>query len=433
MAAEDSRTPVWLWPPGATEPVEAAGITVATRGSRWLFTDDYLAHNDAVSPDPQQLRLTTRRKGTALLQTDGLPGVVRDAMPAGYGADRLDAAASRKLTPLELLEHGVADSSGALEVCRDIQRKLDWVPHELSKLKDILLLMRADEPASRAVRKLNDDASTSVGGERPKVTIQDNGRMFLVKMQARSDIAFLPHKEFVVMSMASACGIHTPSVRLEPVGEHTVYLCERFDRAGDPRKPSRSLFASAHTVLRLGLDAVKGDPRRSYLALADEMRIWCRGSPRLQADLQELWRRMAFNALVGNADDHPRNHGLLFQQGHWCLAPAFDITPIADFKGVLSLATGVDGSSAVSAQRLLATSERFALPIEEAAAWLAQSSACVAQRWEPALRQAGVSEAEIRAAESAFGFALGIAAHPKEFERVVAEATAPRKRTRRPG
>lgn len=433
MAAEDPRVPVWLWLPGATEPVEAAGITAVAGGSRWLFTDSYLAHQDAISPDPRQLRLTPSRKGSALLEEDGLPGVVRDAMPAGYGADRLDAAANKKLTPLELLEFGVADSCGAIEVCQDVQRKLDWVPHDFSKLKDILLLMRADEPASRAVRKLNDDASTSAGGERPKVSIQDNGRLFLVKMQARSDIEFLPHKEFVVMSMASACGIRTPPVRLESVGEHRVYLCERFDRAGDPRKPSRSLYASAHTVLRLDIDAVKSDPKRSYLGLADEMRIWCRGSPRLEADLQQLWRRMAFNALVGNADDHPRNHGLLFQEGHWRLAPAFDITSLADFRNLLSLATGVDGSSAVSAKRLLATSERFALAVEDAAAWLAQTSVYVANSWESALRQVGVSEAAIRATESAFSFAPGIAANTSAYEQIVAEAKVPRKRTRRPG
>ena len=433
MAAEGPRVPVWLWLPGATEPVEAAGLTVAAGGNRWLFTDSYLALKDAISPDPRQLRLTSSRKGTALLDKDGLPGVVRDAMPAGYGADRLDAAAGKKLTPLELLEFGVADACGALEVCHDVQKKLDWVPQDFSRLKDILMLMRADEPASRAVRRLNDDASTSAGGERPKVTIQDKGRLFLAKVQARSDIEFLPHKEFVVMTLASACGIHTPVVRLEPVGEHTVYLCERFDRAGDPRKPSRSLYASAHTVLRLGLDAVKGDPKRSYLGLADEMRIWCRGSPRLEADLQELWRRMAFNALVGNADDHPRNHGLLLQEGHWTLAPAFDITPLADFRNVLSLATGVDGSSAVSAQRLLAASNRFALPVEDAAAWLAQTSAFVANHWESALRQVGVSEPAIRATESAFSFALGMAANTKEFDQVVAEASVPPKRTRRPG
>lgn len=433
MAAEGARVPVWLWLPGATEPVEAAGISITAGGSRWLFTASYLAHGHAISPDPRLLSLRSGRKGTALLEMDGLPGVVRDAMPAGYGADRLDAAANKKLRPLELLEFGVADSCGALEVCHDVQRKLDWVPHELSKLKDILVLMRADEPASRAVRRLNDEASTSAGGERPKVTLQDNGRLFLVKMQARSDTEFLPHKEFVVMSMAGACGVRTPPVRIESVGEHTVYLCERFDRAGDPRKPSRSLYASAHTVLRLGLDAVKGDPKRSYLGLADEMRLWCQGSPRLEADLQELWRRMAFNALVGNADDHPRNHGLLFQQGHWRLAPAFDITPLADFRNGLSLATGVDGSSAVSARRLLATSERFALPVENAAAWLAQTSHYVANRWESALRQVGVSEAAIRATQSAFSFALGIAADPSAYEQLVAEALVPRKRTRRPG
>lgn len=433
MAAESSRVPVWLWLPGATEPVEVAGITVTAGGNRWLFTDSYVERKDAVSPDPRQLRLSSSRKGTALLQKDGLPGVARDAMPAGYGADRLDAAASRKLTPLELLEFGVADSCGALEVCQDIQSKLDWVPNGFSKLKNILELMRADEPASHAVRKLNDDASTSAGGERPKVTIQDNGRMYLAKMQARSDIAFLPHKEFVVMLMASACGIRTPAVRLETVGEHTVYLCERFDRAGDPRKPSRSLFASAHTVLQLGLDAVRGDPRRSYLGFADEMRIWCRGSPRLEADLQELWRRMAFNALVGNADDHPRNHGLLFQEGHWGLAPAFDITPLANFRNVLSLATGVDGSSAVSLERLLATCERFTVPVEDAAAWLAKTSAYVANTWESALCKAGVSEPAARATESAFSFALGIAANPAALEQAVAEAMVPRKRKRRPG
>ncbi len=127
MAAEGLRVPAWLWLPGATEPVEAAGITVAAEGNRWHFTDSYLELKDAVSPDPRQLRLGASRKGTALLQKDGLPGVVRDAMPAGYGGDRLDAAASRKLMPLELLEHGVADSCGALEVCQDVQRKLDWV------------------------------------------------------------------------------------------------------------------------------------------------------------------------------------------------------------------------------------------------------------------------------------------------------------------
>lgn len=432
MAADDAGVPVWVWLPGATEPVEAASLRVADGSGRWQYAEAYASRRDAVSLDPRQLHLTSSRRGVQISHKDGLPGVVRDAMPAGYGADRLDAGAERKLTPLELLELGVPDSCGAIEVCRDMQRKLDWVPHQYSQLKDIIALLRADEPASRAIRTLNDDASTSAGGERPKVTIQDEGCMYLVKMQARSDIAFLPNKEFVVMSMANSCDINTPRVRLEQVGEHTVYLCQRFDRAGDPRKPARSLYASAHTVLRLDIDAVKGDPKRSYLGLADEMRVWCRSSPRRDHDLQELWRRMVFNALVGNSDDHPKNHGLLFEEGCWGLAPAFDITPLVDFKGVLSMATGADGSSAASAERFLAASERFGVSVEDAGAWLKNASTYVAGTWEGAMRETGVNEAEIRATESAFSFALKLASEPADLERLVAEAMVPRKRTRRP-
>ena len=432
MAADGVSTPVWVWLPGCTEPTEAAQLSIAEADGRWRFDDAYAARSDAVSPDPRQLRLTSSRKGIALTQRDGLPGVVRDAMPAGYGADRLDAGAGKKLTPVELLELGVPDSCGAIEVCQDIEKKLRWVPHDYAKLKDIISLMRADEPASRAIRQLTDDASTSAGGERPKVTIQDHGRMFLVKMQARSDVEFLPNKEFVVMSLARACGITTPEMRLESLGEHMVYLCERFDRAGDPRRPSRKLYASAHTVLRLDIDSVKGDPKRSYLGFADEMRVWCRNSPKLRDDLRELWQRMAFNALVGNSDDHPKNHGLLFEDGQWHLAPAFDITPLVPFRNVLSMATGAEGSSEVTVARLLASSHRFELSVEEAAAWLQTSAVLMANTWEGRLRQCGVSEAGIQATAPALAFAVQIVANADDFERVVAAAMAPVGRIRRP-
>ena len=82
--------------------------------------------------------------------------------------------------------------------------------------------------------------------------------------------------------------------------------------------------------MRLPLDATHGDPRRSYLNLADRLRVWARGREDLGQQLCELWRRKAFNALVGNIDDHPLNHGLLQggqgQRG-WRLSPAIDITP----------------------------------------------------------------------------------------------------------
>lgn len=115
-------------------------------------------------------------------------------------------------------------------------------------------------------------------------------------------------------------GLSVAEVELHTFGAHQVLLVERFDRAGD------------------------------------RLRIWARDSEDLPGQLREVWRRMAFNALVGNVDDHPLNHGVLHEGASsslgWRLSPAFDITPaVATLSGsaedgpLLSMATGVDGAA----------------------------------------------------------------------------------------
>ena len=169
------------------------------------------------------------------------------------------------------------------------------------------------------MRRLNDDLDTSAGGERPKATLVDEGRLWLVKMQARGDRQAMPVREFVTMRLAEQTGLHVAPVKLHTFGARQVLMVQRFDRDGDPFKPTRKLYASAYTALRLRLDAVKGDPERSYLGLADRLRIWTKDGAddyreRLGEQLAELWKRMAFNALVGNTDDHALNTGLLFDR-----------------------------------------------------------------------------------------------------------------------
>jgi serine/threonine-protein kinase HipA len=165
-----------------------------------------------------------------------------------------------------------------------------------------------------------------------------------------------------------------------------------------PSPPQRRLFASAHTVLRLSLDAVRGDPRRSYLNLGDALRVWARGREDLAGQLRELWRRMAFNALVGNTDDHPLNHGLLHDGGtqrSWHLAPAFDITPAMSgaqprsAEGpVLSMATGADGLARAGVDRLTGAARHFGVDAVAATAWIATTARLVARHWESMLREA---------------------------------------------
>jgi serine/threonine-protein kinase HipA len=399
-------TPVWVWLPGRDEPTQA-GELVHGQGTRYMYHSPYTMSAGALALDPVELRITRSSRGTAIQGSDGLPGVVRDAKPAGYGEDRLQAMHGHQLDALQLLELGVPDGVGAIEACHDIERKLQWRPKSLSDLQPLIQELDSHEPASRALRRLNQDLDTSAGGERPKATLVDQGQLWLVKMQARSDRPAMPAREYVTMRLAEQSGLHVAPVRLHTWGTHQVLMVRRFDREGDPFKPTRKLYASAHTALRLRLSAVKGDPERSYLALADRLRVWLRQGAEAEPDrvkkqLKELWRRMAFNALVGNNDDHPLNTGLLYdrvapddERLAWSLSPAFDITPNLVSRlqkleegPLLSLATGTDGHSGTSLSRLVDAAQWMGLNPQESVKWLIDTAQHVAQQWESMLRVA---------------------------------------------
>ncbi|WP_338416238.1 HipA domain-containing protein [uncultured Sphaerotilus sp.] len=416
--------PVWVWLPGSAEPVLAGELAGVGPGARFTYLPDYLlGRADALALDPVELRLTRKKRGTVVTASDGLPGVIRDAKPAGYGADRLDAQAGRALTALELLERGVPDGVGAIEVCHDIEAKLAWQPKALDQLQSLAQELDAAAPASRVLRRLDADLDTSAGGERPKTTLVHDGRLWLAKMQSRGDRPALPAREFVAMRLARMAGLSVAEVELHTFGAHQVLLVERFDRAGDPRQPQRRLYASAHTVLRLAPQSVRGDPQRSYLNLGDRLRIWARDREDLPRQLHEVWRRMAFNALVGNVDDHPLNHGVLHDGASslgWRLSPAFDITPAAatlsgrpEDGPLLSMATGVDGSARTGADQLLAAAHHLALAPDAARAWLRDTAAMVARHWEPMLRAAArpvmgdPARLEALVAEARVAFAYG--------------------------
>lgn len=418
---ESIETPVWVWLPGMDGPTHAGQFRLKDGHGHVSYAADYMQQETGVVLDPVHLPFDRRIKGISVQVNNGFPGVFVDAAPAGYGADRLDQAAKRTLSMLERLQMGLADGAGAVEVCVDINRKLDaWVPPSLATLLELVKELEETAPSSRAIRKLLEDAaSTSAGGERPKVTVQDGKRLWLAKMQDRGDVPHLPAKEFVVMSLAGAAGLTVPSIQLLGDEKHKVYLIERFDRGGDPFKPTRALYASAHSVLGLDGSGDHDNPRRSYLVLADEIRRWHSG-PEATQDCQELWRRMAFNVLVGNSDDHPRNHALIRKDGLWRLAPAFDITPLPLNAGFLSLACDEQGNREGTPERLLRSAPHFELDMEQAAEWLGTAARLVAREWQQRMTAADVDASAIEAVAQAFhishDLAEGADALPKALE-----------------
>lgn len=405
------QTPVWTWLPDRTEPVLAGTLEINDGRGLFRYEQDYMGLASSRPLDPVSLRFARKKSPPPILSNGGLPGVILDATPAGYGADRLNARAKRQLTSLELLEQGPPDGVGGIEVCFDIERKLRWRPRALDQLLALVKNLEDDAPSSRAIRRLVDDEPTSAGGERPKVTIVHDNRLWIAKLQDRGDAPHMPAREFVVMQLAGEVNLNVPAVEFRREGEREIYLVERFDRRGTPSRPGRPLFASAYTVLGLDEKSTRGDARRSYPIFAESMGKWISDEKALQEDRKELWKRMAFNALVGNHDDHPRNHGLINDGRGWRLSKAFDIVPFPGFMGTLALAMDVtaDGSSDCSVENLLAATPHFGLEIRDAASWLADAAILISEHWRSRMLENGVDRSYLDALAPAFGLSDDIA------------------------
>lgn len=159
--------------------------------------------------------------------------------------------------------------------------------------------------------------SGSLGGARPKGCIVDKGQLFLAKFPSVNDQDIQLSKcEKVYLDLAKLAGINACSSKVIETKFGDVLLLPRFDRDKDN---TRIPFMSAMTALGLS----ENDELENYsyvdLAMSDIMST--------KEQKQELFRRMVFNGLFGNTDDHLRNHGFLRINEEWQLSPAYDLTP----------------------------------------------------------------------------------------------------------
>ncbi len=158
--------------------------------------------------------------------------------------------------------------------------------------------------------------ATSLGGARPKVNFTDkDGRLWIAKFPAHDDRYDVGRWEFVVHRLAARAGVRVPESRLEQLTDrHGTFCVARFDRIPG----SRRMYASAMTLLERHND----EPGGSYLDIAEF--ISDQGANgRIDQDLEQLFRRAVFNVLIGNRDDHLRNHGFTLEPTGWRLSDAF--------------------------------------------------------------------------------------------------------------
>lgn len=395
--------PVWVWLPGAATPIRCGLFRLRAGVGAFTYDEAYRHIPGAVAIDPVSLPLTRSRREFKEVRQGGLFGVFRDASPEGFGLALLERKAQRTLDdPMARLELSEGDAVGAVEVCDDIASKLAFRPPGAGELLDALAKLPPESPSSQAAREILGEQGTSLGGERPKLTVQHEGQLWIAKLQDRGDAPHMPLREYVAMRVARRLGLNTCDVVFRCEGDREMLLVRRFDRRiGAQGQLYRQLFASAHTVLRLDTH-VRGDRARSYVALARELQRWCgSGKTDPKPHQRELWRRMACNALIGNGDDHPRNHGLLHRDGHWELAPAFDIAPYITFSKTLAMSVNRAGRTAATRANLLADCESFSMDRAEAAEFLARGRELILDTWPAEVAACDVAPAELPARDPA--------------------------------
>jgi len=391
--------PVWVWRPGSVEPVRAGDFTLDNKVGTFTYAANYRDLADAVALDPLRLPITQRPRPIKETRQDGLFGVFRDASPEGFGLSLLQHLHKKDYADLlDRLEASSGDAVGAIEVCDDIERKLRWRAPSSDDLIEALSKLQPEQSSTTAAREVMKVQGTSLGGERPKLTVSHKGELWIAKLQLRGDAAHAPLREYAAMQSAAAAGIDVAETQFVRAGSRELLLVKRFDRhTRSPNEICRRLYASAHTVLGLKGGELREDESRSYVALSYELRRWCAKRNVDAAQQRELYRRMVFNSVCGNGDDHPRNHGLIYGDAGWQLSPAFDIAPYGMFSKTLSMAVNRDSSVSASAAALLRDCESFGYKREEAIEYIEHAVAVLDKTWRDAVERSGYTDKDMPA------------------------------------
>jgi serine/threonine-protein kinase HipA len=402
---------VYITLPGETESVTAGRfeLTKDRRGDavgRFVYGKSYLARPNAVAIDPIELKLAGNTYETARL--NGVFGALRDAGPDYWGRRVIEKHAGiPQLGELDYLLNSADDRAGALGFGlgqtppaprRNFNKTL-----ELAKLQAIAeALMRQEEVKTEEAAQVQDLIllGTSMGGARPKAVVEDNEGLWVAKFNRPNDPWNNTRVEHAMLELAKSCGISVATSRIETVGGKDVLLVKRFDREKTGKGYTKSRMISGLTLLRAD-EAVGARDRWSYVLMSEELR---RVVEEPKKDAPELFRRMAFNALISNIDDHPRNHALIAKGREWRLSPAYDLTPapqIAQDRRDLAMEVGDQGRFA-NVKNVLSQHTRFLLEEAQAKTIVSDMTDKVRATWYDTVRGQGVTEKDAETIKSAF-------------------------------
>ena len=376
---------------------------------RFVYGRNYLANPDAVPIDPIDLKLADTTYCTTSL--NGMFGALRDAGPDYWGRRIIEKHSGLPmLGEVGYLLCAPDDRAGALGFGFDSKppapQRVFNKEHDLAKLNKIVdaVIAGDDSPDGAKAAQVEDLmlVGTAVGGARPKTVVEDVDGLWVAKFNRGDDRWNHARIEHAMLRLADACGIRAAESRIEHASGRDVLLVKRFDREKTSHGYLRARMMSGLTILRTE-DTHQNRDRWSYVLLAEELR---RISSQPKEDAAELFRRMVFNALISNTDDHPRNHAAIAMGTDWNLSPAYDLTPsmpVSLDRRDLAMTCGDLGRYA-NAQNMLSQCARFHLKTDEAAAIIDAMEKTVKASWYEIARREGVTETDCSTISGAFAY-----------------------------
>ena len=401
---------VFVQLPGSVGPVVAARYELESTASgplgHLVYGRSYLERQESLPIDPVHLPLSEEEFTTTKI--GGMFGALRDTAPDAWGRMVLGRGRpGRTWTELDYLLEASDHRVGALrygpQPVVPTPRDRIYMIEDLERLGEAAETLQ-DEAAGESPPLLDNiadllDPSSGLGGARPKTSVVDErGQLWVAKLPARGDRRVNAVTEGAYLGLAARCGLRVPRSRVVTVAGRPAILVERFDQAPAPGGETRRFYLSAHTLL--GLDESVLDRRKwSYLELAHLLR---RISDEPDVDVIELFRRMVFNALVTNLDDHPRNHAVIgTASGGWRLSPAFDLVASnaasADNRELAMICGALPGRERwASRANLLSGCRHFGLTPDVAASMIDEIKAVVTGSWHGEVRAQGGTDQDCK-------------------------------------
>lgn len=335
----------------------------------FVYGRSYLNRENAFSIDPRQLPLSDKT-----FVFSELPLAFQDNGPDDFG--RFIYSRLHKGRPVSPLDYHLFNGSYGIGCLLFTNEKTvcDFPPSAppISSLEALLGAVRnleQQKPIAADIESMLNPAS-SLGGARPKALIVDeNNALWIAKFNRPNDIFNIAIAEYSCMQTAKALGINVAEHKLMCINGEYIFLSKRFDRQGQ----RRFHFLSAYTFM--GANDAGTDDRMSvfsYPALAHMLK---RISSSPGEDRKELFKRMVYNLVVGNRDDHLKNHGFLKDVSSplYRLSPAYDVVPAAN-SNTHAIGLGTDGAVA-TIDNALSCLEAFGITEKEATVFIEKAKA----------------------------------------------------------